>query len=217
MLLASKILFTLIVVGVAYFALLKIWTKDVDILGLLKGLSKGIPVIEEKTRGVVVTPSEINLTTTDWSKTHIIEVKNKNPVDTLYSVWIKISSGSEIFDPQEIVILSEKGQSFVTETFSGVTANFELLKVYALDSKGYPCVYLVIYRIEALESKFFKVKRDKPKGNEFKPLTAFFEMKGFSTKAATIATQVNKTALEIQPPENLQIKAIITLLKRNEP
>lgn len=46
-LLISRILFTLIVLTVAYFCLQKVWTKRVDVLGLLRKLSESIPVAQE--------------------------------------------------------------------------------------------------------------------------------------------------------------------------
>lgn len=49
-LIGSRIILTVIILGIAYFALQKVWTKKVDLLDLLKKPSEAIPTQEEKTR-----------------------------------------------------------------------------------------------------------------------------------------------------------------------
>ena len=47
-LLISRILITVVVVIVAYFVLLRVWTKEVDLLALFKKPSESIPIKEKK-------------------------------------------------------------------------------------------------------------------------------------------------------------------------
>ncbi len=49
-LLISRLVFTIIVIAVAYFALFKIWTKTVDVTELLKQPSKAIPIAKTEIR-----------------------------------------------------------------------------------------------------------------------------------------------------------------------
>ena len=49
-LLISRLVFTIIVIAVAYFALLKIWTKKVDVTEILKRPSEAIPISKTEIR-----------------------------------------------------------------------------------------------------------------------------------------------------------------------
>jgi hypothetical protein len=50
LLLLSRIILTGVILFVSYFALEKVWTKNVDLIALFKGPSKAIPTKEEETR-----------------------------------------------------------------------------------------------------------------------------------------------------------------------
>jgi len=54
MLLFSRLLFTAFVLGASFYALAKIWTKEVDITALFKKASDAIPVKEDKAKGADV-------------------------------------------------------------------------------------------------------------------------------------------------------------------
>ncbi len=149
-----KIFLSIVVVGIAYFALARIWTKDIDILAFLKKPSESIPVKEST---VLVIPTELNLTTSDWGKTQIIEIKNTKSALTVYSLWIKLRAQTPGAILDDIQILSETGEEFVSESFAGVTVNYDLIKINALDTDKQPCVYLLIYKLKGLESRFFKL------------------------------------------------------------
>jgi len=206
-----RILLTLIVIGMAYFALARIWTKEIDILGFLKKPSESIPIKES---AVIVVPSELNLTTSDWGKTQVVEIKNTKAAVTLYSVWIKLKALTPGLGLEGIDILSETGEEFVSESIGGVNVNFDLMKISALDAERQPCTYLVIYKLKGLESRFFKLKRKRSKDAEKKPLILSLTVSGFSEKPAPIATKDGAAALQIAPPESMTIKAISMLLKK---
>jgi len=122
-----KIFLTLIVIGMGYFAIARIWTKEIDIVGFLKKPSETIPIKES---AVIVSPSELNLTTSDWGKTQVVEIKNTKAAVTLYSVWIKLKAQTPGLGLEDIDILSEKGDEFVSESFGAVTS----LLVYEVNS-----------------------------------------------------------------------------------
>lgn len=207
-----KIFFSIVVVGIAYFALTRIWTKDIDILAFLKKPSESIPIKEPT---VVVVPAELNLTTSDWGRTQVIEIKNTKSAVTVYSLWVKLRAQTQGAFLDDIQILSETGEEFVSESFSGVTVNYDLIKINALDSDNLPCVYLLIYKLNGLESKFFKLKKDATSGNAEKgSFSITLKAVGFSENPAPIATKNSAAALQISPPENMTIKTISMLLKK---
>jgi hypothetical protein len=206
-----KILLTLIVIGMAYFALARNWTKEIDILGFLKKPSESIPIKES---AVIVVPGELNLTTSDWGKTQVVEIKNTKAAVTLYSVWIKLKAQIPGLRLDDIDILSETGQEFVSESFGGVNVKFDLMKISALDADKHPCTYLLIYKLKGLESRFFKLKRRRSKEAEKKSVVLSLRVSGFSENPAPIATKDGAAALQITPPESMTIKAISVLLKK---
>jgi hypothetical protein len=207
-----KIILTLIIIGVGYFALVRVWTSEIDILSLLKKPSESIPIRES---AVAVVPDELNLTTSDWNKTELIEIRNAKAKDTLYSVWIKIKAQTPDSDLTDIEVLSETGQEFISESLGGgISVNFEAVKITAFDADRQPCICLLIYRIRALESRVFKIKRKGSKQDTKKPLILVLKVIGFSDKPAPIASKDNAAALQFVPPESLTIKAITFLMKK---
>jgi hypothetical protein len=208
-----KFFLTAVVIGMAYFAIARIWTKDVDILAFLRKPSESIPVKEAT---VVVVPTELNLSTSDWGKTRIVEIKNAKSAVTVYSVWIKLKAQNPEAILDDIQILSETGQEFVSESFSGINVNFDLIKISALDSDKQPCVYLLIYKLKGLESRFFKLKKSAAFGDAVEAsFVISLKVIGFSENSAPIATKDGAAALQISPPETMTIKAISMLLKKD--
>jgi hypothetical protein len=216
-LLISRILFTVIILVISYFALEKVWTKKVDFLTLLKQPSEKIPIVEEKSKSdIFVDPVEIDLKTKDWNKTHVFSVRNPKQNETVFSVWLKIKPIIGELKYNDIDILTEDGKSFISDSIGGITTNYELVKVIAHDPENLPCIYLIIYRIDPLETKFFKIMRRKAIDNSESPLTVTMKILSFSNEAAPIASQNDKSALMIQPPENMKLDALSLLMKRDE-
>lgn len=216
-LLISRIIFTAIILGMSYFALVKVWTNKVDILALLKQPSEKIPIVKEETKSdILVDPVELDMKTKDWDKTHIFSIRNPKQNETVYSVWLKIKPILGQLNNNDIQILTEQGESFISESVGGIAANYELVRILADDPENFPCIYLIIYRIEPLETKLFKIKRRKAAENTESPLKVSLTVLSFSNEAAPIASQNDKSALRIQPPESMQVKALSFLLKRNE-
>ncbi|MBO1225611.1 MAG: ankyrin repeat domain-containing protein [Candidatus Scalindua sediminis] len=58
-LLISRIILTAIILGIGFFALQKVWTKKVDLIALLKGPSKAIPIQEEETQDINVAGGKV--------------------------------------------------------------------------------------------------------------------------------------------------------------
>jgi len=206
----SRIIYTAIILLVAYFALVKVWTKEVDILKLFKKPSESILV---KDSGVVVNPNQLDLTIADWDKTQVFEIQNINTADTLYSIWIKIWSNTPLASLSDVDVLSENKNEFISANVGNLNVNFEVVKLFALDANTKPCIYLLIYRLAARESKFFQIKRSRGRQNETSPLNLLLEMKSFSNKPAPIAEREKGAAIQIRPPESCKIKSISFLLK----
>ena len=205
-----KIALTLIVLGVAYFALARIWTKEIDLLALLKKPSETIPVKEP---AVVVIPSALDFATSDWGKTQLVEIRNTKTAGTVYSVWIKLKPETPALRPKEIEILSDTGEEFISETVGGINVNFDLVKIEALDQEKQPCTYLLIYKLQGLESRFFKLRRKSSKDKE-EPLMLSLKVMGFSENPAPIATNDRGAALQFKPPENMTLRGLSMLMKK---
>jgi hypothetical protein len=90
-LLFSRILFTVIIIGMAYFALVKVWTQKVDIFALLKKPSEGIPISENKSM-VAISPSEYTAHPIYQEFTAYVTNNNNYPIYD-YAVVIMVSKG----------------------------------------------------------------------------------------------------------------------------
>jgi hypothetical protein len=212
-LLITRVLLTAIVIVVAYFAVVRIWTNQIDFIALFKKPSESIPIVDVP-KGIIVKPNELDLTTKDWDKTLVFEIKNSNTENHIYSAWIKIWAESEVPVLDEVQLLTGTGENFISQTFGGITANFDLLKITGFDSDKKPCIFLVLYKLAPQESKLFKIKRPKSKSGEESRLKVFLKVSSYSDVSAPIASQENQAAVRIQPPESITIKGISLLLKR---
>jgi hypothetical protein len=164
---------------------------------------------------VTIAPGELDLTTSDWGKTLVVEIKNTRAEMTAYSVWVKLKAQAPGVRIDDVDILSEAGQEFISESFSGVNANFEVMMFRALDADRQPCKYLLIYRLKGLESKFVKIKRKASTDAEKKPLTLLLSLSGFSEKPSPIAAKDGAVALQFAPPESMTVEAISVLMKKD--
>lgn len=209
--LITKLVMSLIVLGIAYFALKRIWTKEIDILALLRRPSESIPVKESP---IVVVPGELKLTSSAWDKTEIIEVRNTGPTQTLYSVWTKIKGETSDFDLTDVEVSSDPGEGFIAEDIGGMNVDFEVLLIGALDKEGSPCIYLLTYKLKPLESRFFKVKRKASGEDKKKHLNLALNVIGYSDKPAPIASRKGEAGLQFTPPENLTVKSVKVLVKK---
>lgn len=213
MTLLIKIILSLIIIVMAYFALTRIWTKDIDITGFLKKPSESIPI---KEAAVIVVPSEIDLTTSTWGKVQVVEIKNTKAAMTLYSVWIKLKTQTPVLSIEDIDIdiLSETGEAFVSESFGGLNFNYDLIQFRALDAEKHPCVYLLIYNLKGLESRFLKVKRKSSNDTNKKPLILSLTVIGFSENPAPFVTKNGATGPTFTPPESITVESIWFLVKK---
>ena len=211
-LLFSRIIISAIVLCVAYFFLKRIWTHEIDIRAIFEKPSERIPVKE----GIFVKPVELDLTTKDWDKTRIFEIKSSKKENTVFSIWVKIWSANRDFKFEDFEILTETGKSFISESVGGITANYELVKINAFDPNDFPCIYLILYKLDPQESKLFKIKRFKSKEESEKVLKVSLKVMGYSAEAAPIASKENQAALMITPPEPMKVKAISFFLSRDD-
>jgi hypothetical protein len=211
MLFFGRVVFTLLILGAGYFALTRVWTRKVDLLGLLKAPSNSIPVAEE---GISVTPAILDLSTADWDKTEIVEIKNGNPTQTVYSLWIKFWAESGEFNPKELKFTPADEGHFLEEKIGDVSTDFRVVRFGGLDSVKRPCVYFLIYRLAALESWMVKVKRTASGHGEKKPLVLRVEGRGFSSKPTPIVSQTDKVGVQFKPPESMTITEMGLLMRR---
>jgi len=207
-LLFSRLVYTLAIILVGWLALRNVWTKKVTLLGWLEAPGKQIPVREER---VSVTPETLNLTTRDWDKTQLVEVRN-NAATSVYSVWLKLWAENGEFNPDELQIASPSGEPLFNESMTDITVNFDLVRFTANDAKKRPCIFVLVSRLEASASRLFKVARPAGLG----PLKLSVSVRAFQEKPPVLAKQRDQIAMSFNPPAALDIKKMTFRMSRQE-
>jgi hypothetical protein len=163
---------------------------------------------------VIVLPNKIDLTTKKYNRTSVFEIKNKDAERTFYAIWVKLWGNRIDLDFKDIEIATEKGDPFISQELVGVFVNFDLVKIFAFDSKRKPCIYLLLYKLKNKESRLFKVTKHRSKKNVREPFELLLELKDFSKIPPSLASRNDKAALMFQPPEDLTIKSISFRLRK---
>ena len=190
----------------------RVWTHEVDLIAFFENPSKQIPVKE----AVYINPTELDLTTKDWDKAKIFSIKNTKKENTAYSIWIKIWTGDKRFDFDEFDIKYENDESIVSESFGGVTANFELLRINGFDTNEIPCIYLVLYKLGPEKSKDIKIKRIGSKVKDTNTFSVAIKVMKFSDQQETLISKPDASGVTINPPEPMKIKAITILMSKDK-
>jgi len=162
---------------------------------------------------LIITPDKLDLSTSDWGKTEIFEIENAER-KTIYSIWVKIKGQNGDFNLDDIDIVPESSDEFLSQELGDINVNYATIIIKGLDANKKPCIYLLIYRLRSFESKFIKLRKGGSKQGENKSLLLVLSVVDSSRQAAKLASKDKSTAIQIRPPENLTIKSMSFLLKR---
>jgi hypothetical protein len=200
-----RVILTLIILGMAYFALVRVWTKDIDIIGMLKKPSESIAI---KGCSITTIPDEFKLGTSDWDETHVLEIKNLDVSKTYYSIWVKLWAEINDSSLDNIEIIPEPGKSFISADAIGVKVDFEMVMVTGIDNSKRPCIYLIIYRLEGHESKFIKVKKIGSSLAKQRASKLLIKVLSCDELPAPIVSGGGKALLRVNVPEIFDTKAM---------
>ena len=159
---------------------------------------------------IVVLPDKIDLPSSD---SKIVEVKNQDAKQTLYSISVKLRGAFEELDPKEIHLRSEKENDF----FSGklTDGRFEhIVRIVAIDAEKKPCIYLFLSQLKNSESKLFRIESLRSKTDTRKPLNLFLSVLGFSTNPAKFSWEKDKINFSVPIPEQAQFISWAFLVTR---
>ncbi len=159
---------------------------------------------------IVVLPDKIDLASSD---SKIVEVKNQDAKQTLYSISVKLRGAFEELDPKEIHLRSEKEYEF----FSGklTDGRFEhIVRIVAIDAEKKPCIYLFLFQLKNSESKLFRIESLRSKTDTRKPLNLFLRVLGFSTNPAKFTWEKDKINFSVPIPEEAQFISWAFLVTR---
>lgn len=143
-LLISRVILTGIIVIMAYFALVRVWTHKVDLISLLKKPSERIP-IKDQTPTIFVSPSEITLTH-QTTRNFILKIAN-NQDFAIFDVHLNISVNNKALELSLIKI-----EPIKTEAIPGVP--FSMFRIDL--SNG--CSGIIFGSINAHSTREFNMK-----------------------------------------------------------
>jgi hypothetical protein len=217
----QRIIFTLglivILSGIAYVCLKRIWTENVNLLGLFDKFSEQIPVKEPE--GVIVSPAETTLIGGTWTYSEVCEVRNRSLKETAYSVWVKIWTPNGDLPPT-IKVVTEKGDDFLSdEVGPGVVWNPDAVELIGKDSAGHRILCLLLYKIDAQQRRRFKFKQEPSTDvTASSDLSVLLAVKAWDRIPARIARQSGKMALQFSPPPDTltSIEGMSALMYRKE-
>lgn len=165
--------------------------------------------------GIYVWPNQIRINPNKFTLggTQIIEIENMQ-LKTVYSVWIKIKGQTGYFSFDDIDVISENHEEFFSEDLGHVNINYAMEILKGFDANGESCIYLLIFRLKPLESKFIKIKKNK---REKKSLPLVLEIRGYSRETPSIPSPLSKNMVVLpafKPPESFTIKSVSILMKK---
>lgn len=163
---------------------------------------------------IKVTPATIVLNH-EWNVKSVLKVNNRvNKM--IYDVWIKFSSKNVDLREKSVELLPAQNEGIVEGKIGNITAGFEIIKIFALDSKGKDCIYLILYGIDPGQTKSYIMNIASGIATSSKEAMKINIRKiSHSDTPIQMLSQQGKVAYPFKPPENMQIKSLSLLMKRD--
>lgn len=161
---------------------------------------------------IAITPRKINLVANkEWKNTQTLEIKNIDSKKTLYAVWIKIKTKDTKASLEGVKITAEKKDELLSKKTQDLAVNYDAVIISGFSPDQSPVIYVVIYRIESNESKYFQITSD-----EQIDLLLDVQAVGFSDVAQALVEKRNKggVGLTISPPESFTIKSFTISMEK---
>lgn len=178
---------------------------------------RNIPKKEITKAPILIIPNEIKFSaSSEWDIERSIEVKNTKP-DTVHRVLIKVQALEGTFVFQDIGTELENPEQSLTRTSGNINVNYDMVGWDALDSATKkPCIYLQLFRVRGLESKFIKVTARKQSLNEAK---LSFTVVAFNTEASPVPIAIGAdggVAVQITIPTPITLIGYRIKMWRNQ-
>jgi hypothetical protein len=165
---------------------------------------------------IIVTPNKIEFSSSEWNVERPIEVRNTS-TNTVYGIWIKIEAISGKLNSSEIGHVVENiDDSLVLklgDTRDYITWNYDVMSFYVLENKGQRLyIFLVIYKLEGLKSKFIRIVRKAAyiaKGkNRLKLSLKAVEFKN-EAHPPSVVRRNNEIGIQVIPPNSDPIWVVL--------
>lgn len=218
--LIAKLLLTIVLTIVFFYgyfiSLHTVWTKELDLKYPLKAVKAFIEShIPTTISGISVSVSQISLSAKEWLGVSTFSINNTTD-KTLYNICTKLEIEESGINPQDLEILPENESDFMTVTTKDFKTSFDIVQVKGTDSKGRGCIFVFLYKLSPKSSQAFKIRLIKEPGGTIASAKVFVKLIEVSEEPAKIVYDDKRAAIKVHIPENIQVKAMTFLLRKNQ-
>ncbi len=140
----SKVLVTVVLLSITYYAMSKTWRSEIDLLSLLKKPSGFIPTrTQTAEQNLVVSPEVIELGKGDWKAKCDFSIHN--PTDAFfYGLWLKLTINSESLSYVDFEVIPPNNLPSTWFQAEHARVNSSLVRLDGVDPSGKESIYLLL-------------------------------------------------------------------------
>ena len=165
---------------------------------------------------VVISPSEISISSGEWSTVSQIDIFNKTD-KFLYQVWLKFIINSKIIKPDDIEISLGQNSDDSKLNIGNIELNQQMYKVHASDSKNEDVLYLVIDKLKPKISYQIDLAIN-PEINAETGDSLTLYISSLSAQPSTKNKKKDESAVSYSftPPENMKMHSVSLMMNKND-
>ena len=160
---------------------------------------------------VYVSPSSITLHKGDWTEKTRISVRNRGE-KPVHSVWVKMGVIGKGVTAESVVVKIRSASSDFEGQMGDIVLSGDIYRINAIDSSGREAVFIVIHTIPPGDHREFIVSGSIPAQSR-----ATVKVVSFAAAPHSMLEGPNKLAVPFKPPEDLKVKSISFLLRKEHP
>lgn len=176
----------------------------------------GIPFAVKKLRDpIIVRPKNIDLKEQPWDIQTTFGVNNRTD-ETLFDVCLKVTIDSNKLKSNNIQIDAENGEGLLSESTSGISIEYDFVRLDGVDGKQKECIFFVLHRLVPKVTQQFTIKiKSEADIGEDRNQRLSLEVVRQSKEPVKLLKRNNEIAYPFTPPEKFTLKSISIKMKRN--
>lgn len=164
---------------------------------------------------IVISPKQIIYSPKQWDEKITFNIRNRTE-KMLYSIWVKLQLIGENIKQKDIELESELGDRFNPTNLGGISIDFDIIRFDCLDSMERECIYLLFRSLPFNKSKSLILNlKSKTNNDELSTSKIYLKIYSYSKEEPRLLTQKDQVAYPYIPPENIKLKSICLLMKRD--
>jgi hypothetical protein len=184
------------------------------IIDIVSTVLNAIPFIKRFRAPIIISPKQISIGLKPWNIKTTFHVQNRTE-EVLFAVWLKLYVENCSLRTNNIKIHSGDRKPFLSAKTSNISINYDFVRIDGVDSIGNDCIFFIIHSLDPQTAQLFTIDITAATNNEYtKKSRILLRVVRHAKTPVKLLSLNNEVAFPFMPPENLTIKSLTLLMKR---